>query len=1236
MKATLTLFALCLYASLPGQLYLNEFVASNDTGLTDENGEFEDWVEIYNAGTAAVSLDGYYLTDDLAEPTLWQLPTGSGELAVPGGGYIVLFFDKDTGDGPRHVNAKLSGSGEAIGLFAPDGSVVDTYTYGQQQADVSEGRSSDGAATWTFFTTPTPGAANLATQGPPAAPVLSQSGGLYGGNVSVTVTAAPDATVRYTTNGDVPTTASAVYPGTMTFSSPTALRIAAFRGGEQSETVTETYLIGVQHTFPVVALTAPDNEFYGDDGFYNVLDEDIEIPINAELYEPDGTRGFNLLVEGELQGTASLINDQRSIALKAKGSLGGSKIEYRVFPDGDLDAYRSLTLRNSGQDWNVTLFRDALISELMDDRTDLAVDIAAPQLQLQDYRPSIVYVNGDYWGIYNLRERSDKRYIRVNFGYDDDEIDLMDENAEVKEGTIDAWLAMQSFLQDRDFNEPANFAQLQVLVDTDAYLDNAVFNIYIDNQDWPGNNNRHWRVRDAENGQWQWLVKDLDFSFGLFTTEGWNTGYAGDNSIARLLNPHPFLWPNPEWSTRLFQNLVENDGWRHAFINRLADQRNVLFDPARVGQRIDNYLAVYAPERQRSNQRWNNLWTQEAGAERMREFAQNRPAFLDQHVIDAFDEISGTASVSLQVSGEGSIEWSTVSTVATYSGTYYRGVPVPVRAVPAAGYCFAGWSGALTGDQADRTITLSGDISLTATFEICDGNQKDNQTITFAPLPDRLTTDAPFALNASASSSLPVGFQLIGGPATLAGNTLTLTGQPGAVTVKAIQFGNAQYNPAPDVIRTFQVIEPNGTQDQAIAFASLPDRLTTDAPFALSATASSGLTVGYTLLGGPATLNGNTLTLTGQPGTVVVRADQAGNAQYNAAPSVTQTFTVTEPGNGPEPCAISSDFPWHEWISGVTIGSTSNPSGKAAVNSFSAPVFTAIIGFETSLSLETSYSYTTHDAYFRCYIDYNRDGAFDPATETAYAGVRNAPPNGTASALLDGAFTVPAGTAPGLTALRVVMRRNAYGDPCTVIDFGEAEDYTIDLRPPGNPAPLQQAAWVQLDGRQAGPTVMLEWSALGGADVAYYLVETQAPDGRWQPHGMQPNTQPAAQLHRYRYPVGELGRGIHAYRVTRVPVGGRARTSNVWQLTQDIDQNRVGIAPNPTTGQFQLYLPETLRYPVGISCTDALGNRQWARTLTDPTATGVDLRLTGPRGVYWLTVRGDGQHGETVRVVKIE
>ena len=147
---------------IPPVLYINEFMASNDSTITDENGEYDDWIEIYNPNSESVNIAGMYITDDLTDATLWQIPdTDSAKTTIPAGGFILLWADKDTDQGVLHVKLKLSGSGEQIGLFAPNGTtVIDSLTFGEQTTDVSYGRYPDGSDNWQTFTTPTPGTSN--------------------------------------------------------------------------------------------------------------------------------------------------------------------------------------------------------------------------------------------------------------------------------------------------------------------------------------------------------------------------------------------------------------------------------------------------------------------------------------------------------------------------------------------------------------------------------------------------------------------------------------------------------------------------------------------------------------------------------------------------------------------------------------------------------------------------------------------------------------------------------------------------------------------------------------------------------------------------------------------------------------------------------------------------------------------------------------------------------------------
>jgi len=188
------------------QIYINEFMASNSSTIVDGI-DYDDWVELYNAGSSSVDIGGMYLSDDLAEPTLWQIPTGSPAVTtIPAGGYLLLWFDKETEQGPLHVDAKLGSGGEDIVLTASDGTTtIDAYTYGPQLSDVSEGRVGDGNPNFDYFGEPTPNASNDTDPGAPFtdAPVFSIDGGQFTSSVTLTLSGSGD--IYYTTDGSEPT-----------------------------------------------------------------------------------------------------------------------------------------------------------------------------------------------------------------------------------------------------------------------------------------------------------------------------------------------------------------------------------------------------------------------------------------------------------------------------------------------------------------------------------------------------------------------------------------------------------------------------------------------------------------------------------------------------------------------------------------------------------------------------------------------------------------------------------------------------------------------------------------------------------------------------------------------------------------------------------------------------------------------------------------------------------------------
>ena len=962
-------------------IFINEFMASNELTIADENGEFDDWVEIYNAGITPFDLGGKFVTDDLSEPNQWQIPTDNPTLTtVPAGGYLILWFDGDVEQGALHVSPKLGGGGEQIGIYDIDGvTPLDTLTYGAQSKDISEGRFPNGSSTFFKFPIPSPGVANSepAPEGV-ALPTVSQMGGLYQAPISLALnTITDEALIYYTTDGSDPNENSLLYDNNIQINTSQVIRAKAFKtGATASEIITNTYLINTNHTFPIVAISGNPEKFFGEEsGLFPNFEEDIETPLNVEFYEVDGTQGFNQAVEVELQGTGSAGLPQKSLAMKAKGSLGSSTIDYAVFPDEDLDQYRSLTLRNSGQDWEYTMFRDALESNLVADLSDLPVNIEAPDLDDQAYRPAIAYLNGQYWGIYNLRERSDRRYIKNRYGLDRDEIDLLENLDEAKEGDFVAWNQLDSLLRAKTFTDEAGLNELANLVDLDNYMDYLIHNIFLDNTDWPGNNYLRWRER-SPSGKWRWMTKDLDFGFGFseLDTENFNTGNPNVNSLDRLLNP-TFFFPNPEWSTILFNRLMENPAWKTQFINRMADQLNVLFPSDRILGKINTFQARYQPEIGQHNQKWENVWTWNQDIDILRRFAAGRTEAVRNHFAESLPEVTGRANLSLHTlpANGGSIKINTVTTNQDnnpWTGVYFKGIEIPLQAIPNEGFKFVAWSANVNSLTANTTINLNGDINIAAIF---------------APIGD--TTNTPL--------------------------------------------------------------------NQIIDFPEIADKSITDNPFEVIATASSGLPVTLSIISGPATLSGNTVTLDGTIGTVFMQASQAGNEQYNAATTVSRLFEVTEVDSLPDPpinidyCEAAGEQPWQEYIANVQFNGIDNTSSKDGYGDFLNQSTTINKGESYPISLTPSFSWAHHPENFTAWIDWNQDGDFEDTGELVYNGLFSVGQDGTPATPIVGLITVPNTALIGTTRMRISMQRANAAESCETFALGEVEDYSLVIAEAG-------------------------------------------------------------------------------------------------------------------------------------------------------------------------------------------
>ena len=652
-------------------------------------------IEVHNVAPASSDMSLIpFLTLGMDEP-----PSGGGV----GVAHFIRFLI------PRlHTNFKIDAAGETLSLHDPQGSLLDSVATGQLYADLSRGRAPDAGPVWHFFTEPTPEEPNAAGGYPEFAdpPAFSVPGGFYPGTLVLQLSSpSPCAAIYYTTDGADPTVQSIPYTVPIAITQSCVIRARAFEDAHlPSLVITHSYILDDPASMAAVSLaTDPYNLWDEEYGIYvepNIW-ENWERPIHVELFESDATLGFRLDAGVKIHGGSSRTLPQKSLRLLARAGYGYPLIEYPVFDEKPITAFKRLVLRNSGNDWCSSMLRDALMHRIA----------AHTDLDRQAYRPCRVYLNGAYWGIHNIREKIGQYYLAENHGVDPDEVDLLEFNGVVIEGSAEHYLAMLEYIQTHGLSDSTHFAYIQTQMDTANFATYCIFQIFYANTDWPGNNNKYWRPQTA-NDRWRWILLDTDFGLGL------ESGY-WHNTLAFALEPDGPQWPNPPWSTFLLRSLMENDTFRHAFINCYADHLNSSFLPTRTTALAQGIAALIEDEIPRHMERWNRpVWHWQNAMNVIYTFLAMRSQHARTHIIDEF-RLPGTFSLSLDIvpHGGGGIALTAISVDSTWSGTYFRDVPVPLSAIPAPGYTFLGWSDPQLPQQPTVLISPSGDYSVAALFE---------------------------------------------------------------------------------------------------------------------------------------------------------------------------------------------------------------------------------------------------------------------------------------------------------------------------------------------------------------------------------------------------------------------------------------------------------------------------------------------------------------------------------------
>lgn len=620
-------------------------------GVPDDDDQGK-WVELYNRSDQAVDLTGYALSDNEKKPTQWVFPEGT---SIAGKGYLILYMNgslplegKDeksvTADmRARTLNFAVSGQGETLYLYNKEGTLIDRVTVPMSVACVSYAKVGD---TWGLCETPTQGAANTAPLLGSAyceAPQPSLNSGVYHGRQTVSMEVAAGTYVTYTLDCTVPTESSTRYRAgeQLTFDQNAVLRARAFSENGtlyKSPVVSNTYIIvGDQQTtdahdstLPVCFLvTDPENLFNVDYGIYVVGSHYQGKTAATEWTTPSNDRklganynqrgrewerpahwtytspgGQSVLYESDLMirifGSFSRYQKQRNFALIARKGYGGSTLDYPFFANRPFESYESLVLRCSAKDAVATKIRDCLMTGLLED--------GGADICVQAYVQTALYLNGQYWGIYNLREKVSRAFIAQHYSVTNkDTIDVLRGNGVLVAGDpkcVDDYKALIDFCKSKncDLSNYGDYEYVCSQIDVENFALYCAAEIIVGNND--SGNIKWWRSSEKD-GKWRWIYYDFCDAMARNDEKEdvYTNGYRRD-FFTKYFHPEGH-GAGKGFSTVLARSLLKNNDFVEIFLKYCAMMTNEVYSPEKINAKVDVLSGNIASEIQWDFPRWN-------------------------------------------------------------------------------------------------------------------------------------------------------------------------------------------------------------------------------------------------------------------------------------------------------------------------------------------------------------------------------------------------------------------------------------------------------------------------------------------------------------------------------------------------------------------------------------------------------------------------------------------------------
>ncbi|MBR7083690.1 MAG: CotH kinase family protein, partial [Oscillospiraceae bacterium] len=565
---------------------LEHSVVVSEACAYQENGS--DWVELCNVSQTPVSLNGWSISDKplgKEEESTYTF----GEISLNAGECLLLSSVDENGDGTLPFS--LSADGDKIYLYDQEGNMKDFFTVAQAHAGHSCGRDL-ATGTTLFYDVPTPQQPNgTGYTGYAQLPELSNMGGYAQIGEKITAPMSQDMTIYYTDDGTVPTQESQVFTE-YTLNGNQVLRFYVVQAGLlPSEVTAVTYITDAVHDVPIVCLSSDPYGLYSDEegilvdggkGDYEFpyrganFWQDWEREVSFEYYLPDGSRELFCNAGAKVHGQYSRAYPQKSIALYFRSKYNTSEVHYPFFDENNpVTDFSSILLRATGQDHSGARIRDAFVAETAEEYSDLLH---------MDWKPICVYINGQYQGQYNLREKISADHIKNHEGIQKENLDLVKDNDEVKSGSREDFSAILRYMEEHDMSTQESYEYVASKIDIDNYIDYLITEIFFANEDG-GSNNKHYR--DSENGKWRWILYDVDMSMGMTQD---CTEVNGFNTLKDIFSPSG-NGAEAFYVSGLQRGLTQNSTYMQKFISRYAELLNTSFMPDKLSARLDEMTA---------------------------------------------------------------------------------------------------------------------------------------------------------------------------------------------------------------------------------------------------------------------------------------------------------------------------------------------------------------------------------------------------------------------------------------------------------------------------------------------------------------------------------------------------------------------------------------------------------------------------------------------------------------------